>query len=260
MKISVITVTWNSASTLRHTMESVLEQDYAQMEHIIVDGASSDGTMDIVRELEPRYAGRLRYVSEADNGLYDAMNKGLSMAQGEVVGFLNSDDFYSAPDVLSTVAAEMQREGVDAVYGDIHYVHEDDLSRCVRYYSSAVFSRWLMRLGFMPAHPSFYCRLSAYRQWGGFDTDYKIGADFENLLRLIFVHRISTRYISKDFVTMRLGGASTSGMASHRQILREHQRAFRQNGVYSNLLLESLRYLYKIMEVLLSKLGVLRAK
>ncbi len=174
------------------------------------------------------------------------------MATGDVVGILNSDDFFSSNDALSTVARVI--EGVDAVYGDVHFVRPDNLQKCVRYYSSKAFRPWMMRLGFMPAHPSFYCRREVYEKYGLFDSSFRIAADFELLLRLIFVNRISTRYINKDFVTMRTGGASTSGLASHRRILKEHFRAYRQNNIHSNLLLEGMRYTYKSFKLLCNKL------
>ncbi len=253
MKITIVTATYNSSATLRDTIESVLSQTYIDYEHIIVDGKSKDATLDIVREYELRYQGKLRYISELDKGIYDAMNKGIRMATGDVVGLLNSDDFYTSNDVLEYVARALSDPNVDAVYGDIHYVNDDDLTHCVRYYSSRVFRRGLMRLGFMPAHPSFYCRRAIYERYGTFDTSLRIAADFENLLRLIFVNRIRTKYIPVDFVTMRTGGASSSGMVSHKRILKEHMIAYKQNGVYSNLLLEGLRYLYKIGEIIVSK-------
>lgn len=249
MKISIITATWNSGATIRHTMESVLSQSYSNIEHIIIDGCSSDNTMEIVHELEPKYQGRLHYISEKDRGLYDAMNKGIAMATGDIVGILNSDDFYTSNDVLTTVASSLKNNGIDAVYGDIHYVNDDDLKKCVRYYSSKAFKRWQMKLGLMPAHPSFYCRKKLYEKYGGFDLSYKVAADFECLLRLIFVHKIRTQYIPMDFVTMRTGGASTSGLASHKQILKDHLKAYKKNGVYSNIFFESLRYAYKILDV-----------
>ena len=253
MKITIVTATYNSSATLRDTIESVLSQTYLDYEHIIVDGKSKDATLDIVREYELRYQGKLRYISEPDKGIYDAMNKGIRMATGDVVGLLNSDDFYTSNDVLEHVARALSDPNVDAVYGDIHYVNDDDLTHCVRYYSSRVFRRGLMRMGFMPAHPSFYCRRAIYEKYGTFDTSLCIAADFENLLRLIFVNRIRAKYIPEDFVTMRTGGASSSGMVSHKQILKEHMIAYKQNGVYSNLLLEGLRYLYKIGEIIVSK-------
>lgn len=255
MKISIITATWNSSATLRDTMESVLSQTYSDIEHIIVDGGSSDNTMEIVRELEPRYLGHLRYVSDQDKGIYDAMNKGIAMATGDIVGILNSDDFYTSDSILSAVVSAFEDGNIDAVYGDIHYVQDDDLQKCTRYYSSKHFHRRWMRLGFMPAHPSFYCRKEIYEKCGGFNLSYKIAADFECLLRFIFVHKIRLRYIPMDFVTMRTGGASTSGLSSHKQILRDHQRAFKDNGVYSNVLLESLRYIYKIYEIFETKVS-----
>ncbi len=253
MKISVITATFNSSKTVRDTIESVLRQTHKDIEYIVVDGGSSDDTMEIVRRYEPMFGGRMRYVSERDRGIYDAMNKGIAMATGEVVGMLNSDDFYTAADVLEQVARAMSDTAIDAVYGDVHYVNDEHLGQCVRYYTSRPFRRGLMRLGFMPAHPSFYCRRSVYERYGTFDLSYKVAADFENLLRLVFVHRIRTRYIAKDFVTMRTGGASSSGLRSHKQIMQDHLRALKHNHVYSNPLFLGLRYPYKMCEIVLTK-------
>lgn len=272
MRISVVTATWNSAATVEDTLRSVAAQTYGEVEHIVVDGGSTDGTMEIVRRYAEIYRSRgmtLKWISEKDNGIYDAMNKGIAMASGEVVGLLNSDDFFTSPTVLEQVARGFRHYGaepqghnnddgdnrgldvprVDAVYGDIHYVKPGRLGKCVRYYSSKGFRRWKMRMGFMPAHPSFYCRTEIYRRHGLFDTSFRIAADFEQLLRLIFIQRISIRYIPVDFVTMRTGGASSSGFRSHRQIYAEHRRAYRKNNVYSNFILESLRYIAKIIEV-----------
>lgn len=254
MRISVITATYNSGRTIGDTLESVLRQTYSDVELIVVDGASRDDTMDIVRRYEPRFGGRLRWTSEPDRGIYDAMNKGIARATGDVIGILNSDDFYTSDTVLERVAEAMAGGDVDAIYGDIHYVRDGDLHKCVRYYSSRPFRRGLMRLGFMPAHPSFYCRREVYERCGTFDTTYRVAADFENLLRLIYVNRIRTRYLPVDFVTMRTGGASTSGLSSHRQIMRDHLRALRSNGVWSCTPLLGLRYIYKIWEVGMSHL------
>lgn len=253
MVISIVTATYNSAKTVRDTFDSVLRQDYADVEYIVVDGGSKDETVDIIREYEPRFGGRMRWISERDRGIYDAMNKGFAMATGDVVGLLNSDDFFTSGGVLTAVAQAMADRELDAVYGDVHFVNDEDLTKCVRYYSSKPFHRRWMRLGFMPAHPSFYCRRAVYERYGAFDLSYKVAADFECLLRLIFVHRIRTRYLPMDFVTMRTGGASTSGLRSHKQILKDHQLAFKRNGVYSNVLLESMRYLYKLAELLMQR-------
>ena len=250
MKLSIITATYNSERTLRDTMESILSQTFQNFEYIIVDGASKDATLDIIREYEPRFHGKMRYVSEPDKGIYDAMNKGFAMATGDVIGILNSDDFFTSDDVLQAVVDGFAGEYVDAVYADIHYVNTDDLTKCVRYYSSSVFRPWMMRFGMIPAHPSFYCRKAVYDQYGFFDTNYRIAADFEILLRLIFIHRIRTRYVKKDFVTMRLGGASTTGYGSWSLIMKEHLQIMKQHGVVTNRFLLSLRYIYKLFEFL----------
>lgn len=271
MTITIITATFNSAATVRDTFESVLRQTYPHYEYWVIDGGSKDCTVDIIKEYEPRFEGRMYWLSEPDKGIYDAMNKGISRATGEVVGILNSDDFYTAPDVLQAVAdAFTQQPQLDAVYGDVHYVKENDTTQLVRYYSSRAFRRSWMRLGFMPAHPSFYCRKATYDRFkldglkiegfkgnppcAYYNTTYKIAADFEILLRMVFVGRIRMHYIAKDFVTMRMGGASSSGVASHRQINKDHLRALKENGVYSNILLLSLRYIYKVGELLAAKL------
>lgn len=253
LKISVVTPAYNSAATIADTIESVLSQTYANVEHIIVDGASTDDTVEIVKSYESRYGGRLRWVSEADGGLYDAMNKGIEMATGDVVGILNSDDFFTSEDVLAVIAENMG--DVDAVYGDVHYVSPDNLSREVRYYSSRRFRRWHMRFGFMPAHPSFYCRRSVYERMENYDLDFRVAADFDLLLRYIFIGGISSRYIKRDFVTMRTGGASTSGMESHRRILSEHLRSYRKNGIPSGLLHESVRYAIKTFEIVSQRIS-----
>ena len=250
MKISIITATYNSGRTVRDTIESVLRQTYTDFEYIIKDGGSKDDTLEIVKEYAPQFGARLKMVSAPDQGIYDAMNIGLHMATGEVIGILNSDDFYTSDDALQTIAHAFAHYDIDATYGDIHFVNDDDLTKCVRYYSSAVFRRWMMRFGMMPAHPSFYCKRSVYEQLGAFDTSYRIAADFENLLRLIYVGNIKTKYISKDFVTMRTGGASTAGLSSRTQIMKDHLRAMKANGIYSNVFLLSLRYIYKLYEVL----------
>jgi glycosyltransferase involved in cell wall biosynthesis len=272
MRISIITATYNSEATVRDTLESVLRQDYADYELVIKDGGSTDGTLAICREYEPRFEGRMKIISAPDKGLYDAMNIGIASASGEVVGILNSDDFYTSDDILSTVARQFeQTPDIDAIYGDVHYVKAEDTSKLVRYYSSKVFRRWMMRFGFMPAHPSFYCRKSTYERFkldgtkiegfkgdtscAYFNTSFKIAADFDFLVRTIFVGRIKTRYIQKDFVTMRSGGASNSGASSHRQINRDHQRTLRECHVYSNIFFLALRYVYKVGELALGKIS-----
>lgn len=248
MKISVVTVSHNSESTILSTLESVLAQSYADYELIIVDGASSDGTMEVVREFEPRFGDKLRYISEPDSGIYDGMNKGIAMASGDVIGFLNSDDYFTSNDILQKVANALICSDVDAVYGDVHYVRSTNLNRCVRYYSSKRFRPWKMLMGWMPAHPSFYCRREIYEKYGQFDANLSLAADFDLMLRLIYINNINTRYLPLDFVTMRMGGASSRGVDSHSVIIREHIYSFRKNGVRSNVLLDCMRYPFKLWE------------
>lgn len=250
MLISIVTATYNSAKTVRDTFESVLRQSFTNYEYIVVDGGSQDETIDIIREYESIFGSKMKWFSDTDEGMYDAMNKGLSIATGDVVGLLNSDDFFTSNDILSIVANAFEDESLDAVYGDVHFVKDSDLTKCVRYYSSKRFKRSWMRYGFMPAHPSFYCRRSIYEKYGTFDLTYEVAADFECLLRLIYINKIKIKYLPIDFVTMRTRGASTSGLSSHIRILRDHQLAFKKNGVYSNVLFEFLRYGYKIGEML----------
>lgn len=254
MTISIVTTTFNSGNTIADTLESVLSQTYKDYEYWIIDGASKDNTMEIVRSYKDKFQGRLHYISKPDKGIYDAMNKGIARCTGDIVGILNSDDFYTSDNILEQVAAAMDDTNIDAIYGDVHYVKNENLKKCVRYYSSKLFRHSWMRFGFMPAHPSFYCRKEVYDRYGVFNLNYKVAADFECLLRLIYIEKIHIQYLHLDFVTMRTGGASSSGLRSHRQIMRDHLRALHDNKVRSCAALLSLRYIYKICEVTISKI------
>lgn len=255
MKITVITATYNSEATVANTIDSLLSQTFTNVEHLIIDGASTDGTLAVFERYRPLYEKHgieLRIFSEPDAGIYDAMNKGLARATGDVVGLLNSDDFFESNKVLAAVADAFAEGGdaLDAVYGDVHYVDPKNISRVVRRYSSASFRREKMRMGFMPAHPSFYCRRSLYDKFGNFDISFKVASDFEQLLRMIYVGGINTRYIPLTFVMMRTGGISSSGFRSHRRIYADHRKAYRKNGVSSNFFLECYRYICKIRELI----------
>jgi glycosyltransferase involved in cell wall biosynthesis len=254
-KISLITVTFNSGKTLADTIRSVLSQTYSNYEYIIIDGNSQDDTIDIIKYYSSFFSNKLIWISEKDKGLYDAMNKGIKMATGDIIGILNSDDFFTDNNILGQVALSFKKHpNIHALYGDIHFVNPEKPSKCVRYYSSKIFKRSLMRLGFMPAHPSFYIKKECFNKYGLYKTDYKIAADFEFLLRVIFVHGISTLYLPIDMVTMRTGGSSTSGIKSHIQIMKEHIRACKENNVYTNSFILSLRYFYKIAEIIYTKI------
>lgn len=247
MKISLITVTYNSAGSLRDTIESILRQTYKDVEYIIVDGLSQDGTVDIVREYEQVFGGRMRWISEKDKGLYDAMNKGINMATGDIVGILNSDDFFTSNTVLQSVA-EAFFDDIDAVYGDIHFVRPSDLSKSVRYYSSRNFRPWALRFGYMPAHPSFYARRELFEKYGVYSLNYRLAADYEMMVRLFRKAKIRYKYLPIDMVTMRTGGMSTRSVRNRLQLTVEDAKACRENGMYSNFLMCSCKYITKFFE------------
>lgn len=250
MKISIITATYNSAATVQDTIESVLSQTYNNIEYIIIDGNSKDNTLDIVKEYGERIT---KVVSEPDKGIYDAMNKGISMATGDVVGILNSDDFYTSNDIVSKIVSAFKNETIDAVYGDIHFVDPSDLSKCVRYYSSKLFHPRYFRFGFMLAHPSFYVKKEYYEKYGMYALDYKISADFDLLVRFIYKYKIQCKYLPMDFVTMRTGGASTDGVRSKLILNKEDIIACKKYGIYTNWLFMIMRYGYKFFELFFMK-------
>lgn len=253
--ISIIVATYNSAKTLSDTLDSILRQTYQNYEVLLQDGASTDDTMAIVEKYKDDFGERLSVVSEKDDGLYDAMNRAIDRATGDIVGILNSDDFYTSNDILEHIVEEFRKNSLlEAVYGDIHYVNPNDLSKCVRYYSSRAFRPRYMRIGLMPAHPSFYCLRSLYTKYGKFDTRFKVAADFDQLFRLLYMNRIRATYIPIDFVTMRTGGASTSGIKSHLQIMQDHLESIRSQGVYANRWILATRYIYKIIEIINSRI------
>lgn len=247
MKVSIVTVTYNSAQTLVDAMKSVLEQTYHDIEYIIVDGASTDSTIDIIRQYEPQFKNRLKWISEKDDGIYDAMNKGIQLATGDVVGILNSDDYFTSSDVIARMITAF-RDGVDAVYGDVHFIHDGEPNKCIRYYSSKHFRPFWLRFGFMPAHPSFYCRRGVYERAGYYKTDYAIGSDYEMMVRLFYGYHIRAKYLPMDFVTMRTGGASTRNVHSRLALIKDDVRGCRENGVYTNIPMICMKFLYKIFE------------
>lgn len=246
MKISIITVTFNSAATIADCIASVNDQIYPDVDHIVVDGASQDNTVEIIRSAPNRVT---TLISEPDQGMYDAMNKGIMAATGDVVGILNSDDYFTSNDVLSAVARAFQENQTDAVIGDVHFVRPDNPHKCVRYYSSAIFRPFLFRFGFMPAHPSFYMRRSIYLQHGLYPTGYQIAADYDLLIRYLYHHKVCYHYLPLDFVTMRTGGASTRNINSRVVLNREIVQACRNYGIYTNMFLLSMKYFVKVFEL-----------
>ncbi|WP_286438490.1 glycosyltransferase family 2 protein [Bacteroides acidifaciens] len=228
MKISIITATYNSGATLRDTLDSVLKQSYRNYEVLIIDGGSTDNTRQIVDEYIPKFDGRLKWHTGKDKGLYDAMNKGVSYATGDVIGILNSDDFYASSDILEAIADGCK--SVDAVYGDLDFVDGVDTSKVVRQWQGSQHSPGAFMKGWHPAHPTFYARKYCYERLGGFDITFDVSADFELMLRFLESGRISSSYIPKTFVKMRMGGESTGSIGKIIQGNRNVLRAFRKNG------------------------------
>ena len=258
MLVSIITVSYNSESTIRKTIESVLAQTYDSIEYIIVDGASKDNTVAVAKEYEARFREKgyqYRIVSEPDKGIYDAMNKGIAMATGDVVGILNSDDFFTCDSVVECVSEEFKKDtALDAIYGDIHFVKDEDLTRCTRYYSSAYFKPWLLRFGFMPAHPSFYVRKGVYEKYGLYDLSFRTSSDFEMMVRLFGKNKIKSKYIHRDFVTMRDGGESTAGIEAKKKVNRDIAASLKKHGIYTCQAFQWVRYLWKAVELVYTKI------
>jgi glycosyltransferase involved in cell wall biosynthesis len=227
-KFSIVTVTLNGAATIRDTIESVFAQDYPEVEYIVVDGDSRDATMDIVHGYGKRIA---RSVSAPDDNVYDAMNTGIRLASGDVIGFINSDDFYASRNVISTVAAAFERTGVDAVYGDLCYVGRKDVSRVVRYWRSVPFSPGSFARGWCPPHPTFFVRRSVYQGLGGFDPEFPVAGDIELMMRFLEVHRISSEHLPVVLVKMRMGGQTNRSI---RNVVRQNRKwmaALRKHGL-----------------------------
>lgn len=251
MKVSIITVTYNSAETLAMAIESVLRQSYPDIEYIVKDGGSTDRTIEILKEYEPKFHGRMKWVSEKDKGIYDAMNKGIEMAAGDIVGILNSDDFFTGNNIVKKIVDTIEKENVDAVYGDVHFVKPENLHKCTRYYSGSIFRPWMIRVGFLPPHPSLYVKRNVYERFGNYNASYKISADFEFIARLTLIHKIKMKYIHMDMVTMRLGGASTNNWRSRLLGAKENIIACRTLGITTNKILVLCKFPIKIFESVL---------
>lgn len=246
-KVSIITVCFNSGGTIRDTLLSVQSQNYPHIEHVIVDGGSSDDTMGIVAEFRDSLGP---VVSEPDNGLYDAMNKGIGMATGDVIGILNSDDFFEDSEVVRTVMQAFEDNlSVDVVFGDVVFVAPSDLRSIIRFYQAGHFRPWKLRFGWMPPHPATFVRRSVYAQFGGYRLDMKISADFEMFVRWLVKHKLRYCWIDKVIVRMRSGGASTAGLKSSLILNTEIVRSCRENGLYTNLAFVLTKVPLKLLEL-----------
>jgi len=250
MKISIITATYNSGRTLRDTIESVLRQEYVDYEYLIIDGGSKDNTVGIIKEYEPKFDGRMRWISETDKGMYDGINKGIRMATGDVVGIINSDDFYHRTDIFGVIVRSFtEHPEAQAIYGDVRFVNPADLEKTVRYYSSKNFKPWKFRWGWMPAHPTFFTYRENFEKYGYYQYDYHIAADYELLTRFLYTNKVPAMYVAEDFMKMRTGGRSTNGWKANVLLNKEIVRACKENGIWTCMPMLFLKYFVKVFEL-----------
>jgi glycosyltransferase involved in cell wall biosynthesis len=245
MKVSIVTVCYNSAATIEHTIQSVLSQSYENIEYIIVDGGSNDATLDIINSYKDKIS---KVISEPDKGIYDAMNKGVMNASGEVVGILNSDDFYETNESVSQVIAAFEND-IDVVFGDLVFVKPENLNHITRFYSLPKFKAWKLKFGWMPPHPSSFIKKSLYDKYGLYKINYKISADYEIFIRFLLVHKARFKHINKTLVRMRDGGVSTSGIKSSITLNNEIVKACKENGIYTNIFILFFKLPFKVLEL-----------
>ena len=245
MKISIITATWNSSATIENAILSVASQTYPQVQHIVVDGNSSDETLAIVF----RHAHRIdKLISEPDHGIYDAMNKGISLATGDVIGILNSDDFYAHTRVLEKVAGIFEEESIDTCYGDLVYVDPANLERINRYWRSGQHRPGSFYQGWMPPHPTFFVRRRVYEKYGNFNLSLGTAADYELTLRFLLKYGVSTTYIPEVLVHMRSGGASNASLKSRLATIRMANRSWQVNHLKPHPWTLTFRLLSKLVQ------------
>jgi glycosyltransferase involved in cell wall biosynthesis len=245
LKISIVTVCFNSQDTIAQTLESVAGQDWPDYEHIIIDGASRDDTIRIV---ETHRHDRLHIVSEPDKGIYDAMNKGLALATGDYVAFLNSDDLYARSDAIRLVAERALETGTDCIMGDVQFFDTDPTRPTGRFYSARGFAKWRMKIGIMPPHPALFVRRTLLNEAGGFDVSYRIAADFDLVARIILQHKASWSVLNKTLTLFRSGGLSTQGGLLRPELSRETAHSLKQLSVSFSGLRIWLRYPIKALQ------------
>jgi glycosyltransferase len=241
MKVSIITISYNSSSTIEKTLKSVASQSYPNIEHIIIDGDSSDNTIEICN----KFHHVSKIISELDNGVYDAFNKGLMLATGDIIGFLNSDDVFHKEDSLKTILNSFD-DNVDCVFGDLIYSNNKNETK--RIWKGSKFKKGAFKKGWMPAHPTFYCKRSIYEKYGFFKEEYKIAGDFELMLRFLEKHNIKSKYIPRTIVNMKLGGISNRSLGNIFKILQEEFKAFKQNNISLNKIFYILHKSKKVKE------------
>lgn len=249
LKISIITVTYNSASTVSETLKSVAQQDYSNIEHIIVDGSSSDRTLAIVHD----FSHISHVLSEPDKGMYDALNKGINLATGDYLGILNSDDTLHKSSTITDLVREIKKDRKDAYFADIRFIKPKNREATLRYYSSAHFHPKKFEFGYMPAHPSFYMKRELFQKHGLYETNYTIAADYELLIRYLFTHQVSYRYLHLLMVDMLPGGLSNNSFFSRYLLNKEIVIACAAHGIKTNIFKLSLKYFKKVFEYLPNK-------
>lgn len=228
MKLSIVTAVFNRADTIADALASVQAQSYECIEHLIQDGGSTDGTLDILRKHETETT---QLVSEPDSGIYDAINNGISRASGDVVGLMHSDDFFAHDRVLERIAELFEDKNIDGVYGDLDYVSASKPGKVIRHWRAGPYSRDRLRWGWMPAHPTLYLRRDVFEKWGFYDTDFRIAADYDAMLRYLWTGQVQLADLPDVLIKMRVGGASNRSLKHILQKSREDYRALRRNGV-----------------------------
>ena len=227
MKVSIITISFNSAKTIDETLSSVSKQTYGNIQHIIIDGGSSDKTLHICK----KYSHISKIISEKDKGVYDAFNKGIKHSTGDIIGFLNSDDTFDNKNSIEQIVNGFEKN-TDAIFGNLKFYNEND--KIVRRWVSKPFKKGMFKIAWMPPHPTFYCRKKVYDKYGYYNDSFKIAGDFELMLRFMECYSINTRFLSKNLIRMKPGGISNSGLISKIQILKEEFEAFKINKLNIN--------------------------
>jgi len=245
--VTIITVVYNNIKHIRGAIESVLSQDYERIEYVVIDGGSSDGTQEVIQEYHDKID---IYVSEPDEGIYDALNKGIRHSSGDVIGILHSDDLFCDVSVVSDCIAQMRATGAEFCFSDMVIVNEE-LDRIIRYYKASYFNKWMFRIGWLPPHPTVFMHRTLFDQFGLYSIKYKAAGDFEFFVRIFYGKQIAYSYLDRVTVMMRSGGTSNSGVSSKLLVANEIDMALRENNVFSHSLIQIFRYILRMFEFVL---------
>jgi glycosyltransferase len=256
-KISIVTPSFNQAAFVEDTLRSVLDQDYPHLEYVVIDGGSTDGTLEIIQQMQQRYPSRISQVIVGkDKGIYDAMNKGIKHCTGEVVGILNSDDFYATKTVIEHVVKLLTKTKAQSCYADLQYVNRVDTDKVLRHWRSGKYDYRNFLAGWMPPHPTFFVRRNLYDKLGYFDLELKSAADYELMLRFLYRHRISSAYLPEVIIRMRVGGLSNQSVAHRLRANNEDKLAWAKNGLKPRFYTIPLKPLRKLPQFILGRLGL----